>query len=170
LGLLEARLGNAAAAEAQAAQLDRFSGVTSDVTAVVKAWALGVRAAALESRGRFAEASDVLGRRVGNYEPMIFSPFFSQALDQYGRAVALDTLGRLDEAAAAYSSFPDLAIYDRTFQPPSLYRLGLLEQRRGHAVEARAAFTRFTALWSYCDPELRPMVDDARARLVQLKP
>jgi serine/threonine-protein kinase len=170
LGQVEARLGNAAAAQQQAADLDRFTGPTAEMTTLVHAWARGVRAAVLESRGRWADAFEAEGPRVGNYEPMIFSPIYSQALERYRRAVLLDTLGRLDEAAAQYSGFPDFTFYDRVFQPPALYRLGLLELRRNRPSEARAALTRFVSLWKDCDPELKPMVDDARTRLEHIPP
>ena len=170
LGQVESRLGNAAAAQQQAAELERFAGPSAELTSLVHTWGRGVRAAVMESRGRWAEAFDVEGRRVGNYEPMVFSPIYSQALERYRRAVLLDTLGRLDSAALFYSGFPDFTLFDRVFQPPALYRLGLLEQRRNHRAEARAAFTRFTALWKDCDPELKPMVESAKAALARLAP
>jgi tetratricopeptide (TPR) repeat protein len=167
LGLLDARLGDEGAAGAFAASLERSTDtVLSRI--LFRPLARSVRVAVLERQGRADQAVRGLGASDVSYEPAIFSPFFARPLERYRRAVLLDTLRRPDEAARWYRSFRFLSLADRVFEAPAAYRLGLMLERQGRLTEAREAYTRVALLWKTCDPELRPVLDDARARLARL--
>ena len=167
LGLVDARLGDDAGAESFAAELDRMPDTTAG-RILYRPLARGVRAAVLERQGRAERALRALGDPDVSYEPGLFSPFFGRPLERYRRAVLLDTLGRAAEAERWYRSFRNLPLGDRLFEAPAMYRLGLLLERQGRIGEASAAFARVALLWKDCDPALRPVLDDARARLARL--
>ncbi|MCL7967055.1 MAG: tetratricopeptide repeat protein, partial [marine benthic group bacterium] len=72
----------------------------------------------------------------------------------------------LEAAAASYG-------YQGGFGGPrslALYRLGPLYEQQGETEKARAAYAEFIERWIDADPELRPMVDTARAALARLGP
>jgi hypothetical protein len=52
--------------------------------------------------------------------------------------------------------------------PTSLY-LGKTYEALGNVEEARRHYELFARDWQDCDPELRPLVDDARQSLARLK-
>ena len=52
---------------------------------------------------------------------------------------------------------------------PRARRLAQIYERRGDKAKAIAQYERFIELWSECDPDLRPQVDEARGRLAALK-
>jgi tetratricopeptide (TPR) repeat protein len=167
LGLVDARLGDDGAAESLAASLER-SADTVLSRILFRPLARSVRAAVLERQGRAGQAVRALGASDVSYEPAIFSSFFARPLERYRRAVLLDTLGRPDEAARWYRSFRYLSLADRIYEAPAAYRLGLMLERQGRLGDARGAYRRVALLWKDCDPELRPLLDDARARLARL--
>ncbi|MCL7977358.1 MAG: tetratricopeptide repeat protein, partial [marine benthic group bacterium] len=71
------------------------------------------------------------------------------------------------EAAAASNGYPSLFGGPRSL---ALYRLGPLYEQQGETEKARAAYAEFIERWIDADPELRPMVDTARAALARLGP
>jgi hypothetical protein len=48
---------------------------------------------------------------------------------------------------------------------PVLLALGFLVLARGERQKAREHYARFLELWRDCDPELRPLVEEARRRM-----
>jgi len=52
--------------------------------------------------------------------------------------------------------------YLRWSLAPSLLRLGELHEARGDRAEARDSYGRFVDLWKEADPELQPLVAQAR--------
>jgi tetratricopeptide (TPR) repeat protein len=71
------------------------------------------------------------------------------------------------EAAAASYGYPGGFGGPRSL---ALYRLGPLYEQQGETEKARAAYAEFIERWIDADPELRPMVDTARAALARLGP
>jgi hypothetical protein len=47
--------------------------------------------------------------------------------------------------------------------------MGELLERQGKRAEAASHYEKFVALWKDSDPELRPQVDEVRARLARLR-
>lgn len=97
-----------------------------------------------------------------------FSPFYSHVSARYLRAELLNALGRYEEALPWYGNIL-LSIYDHTYLAPSYLRQGEIYEKLGNQEEAIEHYTRFVELWKDCDPELRPLVDDAKARIERLK-
>ena len=54
--------------------------------------------------------------------------------------------------------------------PLSSYYLGQIYENTNRPAQAREMFAFFAAQWANADPELQPLVQDARARLVRLDP
>jgi tetratricopeptide (TPR) repeat protein len=104
------------------------------------------------------------------YELHLYSPFYSMAYERYRLALALESAGREDAALKWYNSFQDHAFYDLAYLAPAHYRRGLIYQRQGDARRAAEHFGRFIELWARCDPELQPVVADARRRLSSVRP
>ncbi|MFQ5705586.1 MAG: tetratricopeptide repeat protein, partial [Gemmatimonadales bacterium] len=88
-------------------------------------------------------------------------------------ANAMDLAGHPDSAIALYeralaspSVFGNL--YELTWYPLALRRLGELHESLGHRDEAIDYYQRFIELWDEADPELQPQVQAARERLTGL--
>ncbi len=88
-------------------------------------------------------------------------------------ANAIDVAGQPDSAIALYeralaspSVFGNL--YELTWYPLALHRLGELHESLGHRDEAIDYYQRFIELWNEADPELQPQVKAARDRLTGL--
>ena len=164
LGLWRARVGHLESARSLADTLERLPG-TTEAMALAHGMAASVRAHA-----QGGEPGTLLAglERVPIhhwYELHLYSPFYSMAYERYRLATLLETSGRDDEALRWFSSFQDHAFYDLAYLAPSHYRRGLIHQRRGDAEAADRHFARFIELWAECDPELEPLVKDARSRI-----
>jgi eukaryotic-like serine/threonine-protein kinase len=88
-------------------------------------------------------------------------------------AVAYERAGQSDSALALYDRVVSTPHLDRTASDahalgPSLKRLGELYETRGDLAKARDYYSRFVDLWKDADPELQPVVRDARARIARL--
>ena len=102
------------------------------------------------------------------YQMAITSPFYSQSFPRYLRAMLLEESGRLEEALRWYGSFAEVSAYDLVHMAPSHLRRAEIHDRRGENDEAAPHYARFVELWSNADPELRPLVERAEARLAEL--
>jgi tetratricopeptide (TPR) repeat protein len=168
LGLLAVRLGEPEAAARAAAQLEALPG-SDETTGPAHSLAAAVRAdLALASR-RPADALTALAD-VRGAVPLSLSDVspFSEGYARYLRAEALLALGKDAEARRwlenGFGGTPDAM----TFRVPVLFRLGDLYERAGERQKAIDAYARVVRLWSACEPPLRPVVEDARARLGRL--
>jgi tetratricopeptide (TPR) repeat protein len=89
-------------------------------------------------------------------------------------ARAFDAAGMSDSTIAAYERFINTPFYDRMEVTDALglagahKRLGELYEAKGNAPLAIAHFQRFVDLWKNADPELQPLVLDAKRRLARL--
>jgi tetratricopeptide (TPR) repeat protein len=127
-------------------------------------------AAAVQRRGRTAEALAELEQmhmRAG-YEPGVASPFFSEALERFLRAEALEEAGRREDALLLCGSFREYSLYDQIYLGPASLARGRLLEQLGRRQEAVREYARFIDLWQDCDPELRPLLREARLALSRL--
>jgi hypothetical protein len=124
----------------------------------------------LVARGRPRDALAMLEPtvRTGGYEPKLFSPFLSQPAERYLVGELLDSLGRDDDARVWLGSVLWFGIYDRAWAGPALVRIARIFERAGRRDSAVFYYQRVLELWDRGDPELRPLVDDARAALSRL--
>ena len=169
LGLLSARLGDVAAAERWAGELDALGGAP-EVPNLGRDLAQGVRAAAAARQGHPERALAALDRArfEAGYELANGSPFVSPPLERFRRAELLDTLGRPRDALPWYGSFAQFSAYGVIYVAPGLLRSAQLSERLQQPAQAAERYARFITLWKDCDPEFRPLVEDARARLARL--
>jgi tetratricopeptide (TPR) repeat protein len=96
------------------------------------------------------------------------SPFYSQGLERFRYAEALERLGRLDEALPWYGSFSSNSIFDLVYLVPSHLHRARIAERLGQRDEAIRHYQRVVTLWQDADAELQPLVEEARGRLAEL--
>lgn len=176
LGMLEVQLGDAGAVERHAAALDsaaRAATPVSDAGAQARELARGLaeslRAHLAASRGQQREALRRFERaRLHVAEGMLESPAGSQVADRWVRAELLRETGQDEQALAWYATIPEAGMHGLVYLAPSHLRRAQIHERRGERALAARHYARFVELWRDCDPELRPLVADARARVVAL--
>ncbi|HXV85467.1 MAG TPA: BTAD domain-containing putative transcriptional regulator, partial [Gemmatimonadales bacterium] len=86
--------------------------------------------------------------------------------ERFLRAELLVGLGRDQEALPWYASFR--SYYDLLYMAPAHFRQGQIYQRLGNVERALFHYGRFVDLWKDSDPELRPLVAQAREAAIQL--
>jgi serine/threonine protein kinase/tetratricopeptide (TPR) repeat protein len=170
LGLLSARLGHGGEALRHASDLERIA-VPSPSADLAASLARSVRAQVARDRGKPSEALGLLEQShlATPYVQGVASPFISGTYDRFAHGGLLDSLGRFEEALRWYGSFGELTIHDLVFLAPSHFRRGAICEKLGRLQEAAEHYARFIALWKDCDPDLRPLVDQASARLAALR-
>jgi tetratricopeptide (TPR) repeat protein len=89
-----------------------------------------------------------------------FTPYMT-----YLKGEVLLQLGRDDEAARQFETVRSW----EQFLVPRYRRLAQIEERRGNREKAIAYYKRVIEFWKDCDPELRPQLDESRARLAMLE-
>jgi DNA-binding SARP family transcriptional activator/Flp pilus assembly protein TadD len=172
LGLVNARLGDSAAATGYASRLERAR-ASQDSVGLLADLALEVRALVAAESGRPAEALSILereGMRVGHIYGVFDSPFHTRPYGRFLRAELLYRLGRDAEAFRWYESFGHIVGPEFVHASPAQYRMGQIEERRGHVREAVERYDRFIARWRGAEADLQPPVEDARRRVARLRP
>jgi serine/threonine-protein kinase len=142
LGLLSARLGDDTGAAAYVDTLTR--GATNPANlAFQRSMANVIRATQLRASGKFAEALALLGEPAATPDhvlPGILS--YPVADERFLRAELYHDLGRDDEAARWYETFPDPGGYDLMFLAPALRRRAEIAAARGDTSTASALRAR----------------------------
>jgi tetratricopeptide (TPR) repeat protein len=170
LGVLHARLDDYAAAYALAEELENLKG-PPDAGTVAQDLAHGIRGHIAWSRGLPSEALDELNkaRREGPWLEGRFwwsSPFLYQSYEHLVTALALQELGRNDEALAWYDSiFSGLNDFNFIYQAPVHFKRAEIYESLGQPERAVEHYRRFIELLKNCDPPLRPRVEEAKRRL-----
>ena len=169
LGRLSALLGDDEAAARAAAELEAPAG--SAEGSFGSDWASWIRATMARRAGRLPDAAALLEGVRGEAPSLdvvngrawlaIWAPI------RYTRAEVLFQLGRYDEAERWFLTAD--RFWSDQFLAPRFRRLAQIADRRGDKVKSIAYYERFIDLWSDCDPDLRPQVEEARARLLALR-
>jgi len=77
---------------------------------------------------------------------------------------------QLSEAQAVFATFSWSDVFlPFTRQPQAQLRLGKIYEQQGETEKAVDAYNYFVDHWSKADPELRPMVEEARLAIARLK-
>jgi hypothetical protein len=88
-------------------------------------------------------------------------------------ARAYDAAGNRDSAIAMYERYERITLRDDPmdfyFRPVVYKRLGGLYEDAGDPARAAANYRQFIAYWKDADPDLQPVVTDARRRLAKLR-
>jgi tetratricopeptide (TPR) repeat protein len=167
LGLLDARLGDYPDARTRAEELARRAGA-SYAPAFVGDLGRVVRAEVERAQGRLGEALRIL-------ETLEFwsqteldaygdgdSPFFTREWEQFTRAELLHASGRDTEAIEVYRALADDLFH---LGGPAHFRLAEIYRQQGDRVQSAAHYAKFVELWKDCDPELRPLVEEAQRQM-----
>jgi tetratricopeptide (TPR) repeat protein len=165
LGRLSSRLGEETQALDYAAELQRTR-APREARTLVRDLAQTVRAEVALRRGRPGDALEMLEQAWGEMPPeLLANPFFSGEGTRYLRAELLYRLGRDDEALRWFSNAFQGAPNELVYLAPAHFRQAELYERLGDREQAIDHYGRFIQLWKSCDPELRPTLDKAKARL-----
>jgi tetratricopeptide (TPR) repeat protein len=92
------------------------------------------------------------------------SLFYLKEYDLFIRAELLRTLERDSEALQAYRAIAGLLLHSGA---PAHLRLAEIYEAQGERQKAAEHYARFAELWKDCDPELRPLVEEARRRMAK---
>jgi tetratricopeptide (TPR) repeat protein len=168
LGLLSSRLGDQAQALRHAAELEK-SDHPPEAAALVSDLARTIRADIEWRRGRPAEALELLKPVKGEVPAeLLGDPVFGEDGARYLRAELLYQLGRDRDALQWFSNGFQGRPSELVYQAPAHLRQAELYERLGDRQQAVDHYSRFVQLWKSCDPELRPSVERAKARLARL--
>ncbi|MEE9162882.1 MAG: tetratricopeptide repeat protein [Candidatus Neomarinimicrobiota bacterium] len=170
IGLLDVRLGEPHKASQRASQLESLPiPLVAGTLGADLANSISSQVQLLQ--GHTDEALQSLERiRTEMWYHLTFaSPFCSQAYERFGRAELLREVGRDREALRWYGSLVSISVYEQVYRPLAHLRQGEIYQRLGEYDQAARHYARFIELWKDCDPELRPMLDDAKERLAALE-
>jgi serine/threonine-protein kinase len=165
LGLLSARLGYFDDAREYGAQLTRRA-PTSFSPSFVEQLGRTLRAEVARGRGRANEALQIIDSlRIWIPEGLNqtrSSPFYGFEYERNLRAELLHLGGRNEDALGAYRSLADMLFHSGA---PAHLRLAEIYEQRGERQKASHHYARFVELWKDCDPELQPLVLEARRRM-----
>jgi DNA-binding SARP family transcriptional activator/TolB-like protein len=165
LGMLSARLGDYPLALDHAAELEDRAAASFAPT-FVAVLGQAVRAEVARGRGRPAEALAILDREgFWTREDVRItggSPFYAREYEQFTRAELFDIMGRRGEALEAFRGIADGLFHSGA---PAHLRMAQIYERQGERKKASTHYARFAELWKDCDPEFRPLVEEARSRI-----
>jgi tetratricopeptide (TPR) repeat protein len=166
VGILAARDGDEAAAEKAAADLERMpalegSSITTDL-------ALAVRARVLAAHHEHAAALALLERQRLRI-PSRFALTYRQLAESPLRAMFLAETGRTREALQAWDALDVYNGVDPVFVPAAQLAKAKIYDKADDRDAAISHYERFAELWKNCEPALRPEVEAAQRRIVQLR-
>ena len=170
LGLLSARVGDNDAAIQHATQLAQLEAPESGGT-IATDLALSVRSQIDLIGGRLKQALALLEQTRNEtwYHKTLSSPFYAQTHQRFMRAELLRKLGRGEEALGWYESLPAITPFGLVYLAISHLRRGEIYESLGQEEQAVEHYSRFIELWRDCDPELQPLLEDAKEKLSELR-
>lgn len=170
-GALAARLGDAVGALAYAGQVEEIEpprgtgSLTSDLAASLRS-----QAALAEGQTEAALASAEEIRADIFYHTTMASPYDGMIRERYARGVLLQQLGRYGEALGWLAHLGELNAAELAFEPAATLRQAEIYEALGQPTKAAEQYSRFVEMWRDADPELQPIVEEARANLARLVP
>jgi tetratricopeptide (TPR) repeat protein len=173
LGLIHARLGDDATALTYAQELTRAD-VANDSLGLLYDAALNIQALSALAHDDPAAALEILERarlEAAVRESQV-SHFHQRFYHRLLRAEALYELGRDEEALGWFGTFPGPGFgshLDYTYLAYIHLRRGQLYERLGDAAKAVDHYAKFVEMWADAQPELQPLVEQARGRIAALR-
>jgi tetratricopeptide (TPR) repeat protein len=168
LGLLSSRLGEDTRALRYADALESADR-PAETGMLIRDLSRTIRADVAARRGQSEEALELLERVRGEVPAeLLLNPFFSEEGSRFLRAELLYQLGRDREALRWFANAWQGTPSELLFRAPAHLRQGELYERLGEREKSVEHYGRFIELWKSCDPELRPSVERARARMAAL--
>ena len=168
LGLLSARLGNAAEALRMASELETLP-APPESRAVVRSLARTIRADVAAETGRTNEGLTLLAGVRGEIPfELLVLPYFSEEHARYLRSRLLFQAGRDEEALRLVENGFAGTPGELYYRAPAHLLQAEIQQRLGNRAAAAEHYSRFIALWRSCDQPLRPIVEGARTQLARM--
>jgi DNA-binding SARP family transcriptional activator len=164
-GLLSVRALDTVATARYVQRLERLRG-PGGLTEAATAAALTLRAEMARAAGHFEDALSLL--EAAPVSANLWTVTTSRAYERFLRAELLRDLQRDDEALRWYATQGQSITPDLIYLAPAYLRQAQIYERHNNRAQAAAHYRRFVELWAECDPELRPIVDNARRRLERL--
>jgi DNA-binding SARP family transcriptional activator/TolB-like protein len=174
MGVLSARMGEAGEAGRRAASLDsiaRSGGTDSEARAFARGLASSVRGHAAMAQGKREEALAAFdrGRLTLVSEGLLLTAVGLQTLERYQRGELLRKMGREREALAWYAASGQTPTEQIAYLAPAQLRQAEIYERLGQREKAAEHYGKFVELWKDCDPELRPLMEEARRKVFALR-
>jgi len=168
-GLLDIGLGDYDAGERLALELEQTPSAPPDTTLAFDL-AQAMRGTSAMRQGRSEEALEEFSkaRFQVSFSKQIGSLIHFRSLERYLRAELLYEMGRNEEAKSWFNSFAWSVSYEYIYRAPAHLRRAQICEQLGQTEEATEHYSRFIGLWKDCDEELRPAVDEAKARVRDL--
>jgi tetratricopeptide (TPR) repeat protein len=166
IGLLALRAHDFAAAEVAVRALSSLPELPR--SSIVADLVLSLRARILAARGDPKAALALLDQEQLHIPERYFY-FYNRARENFFRASLLVALGRPREALPLYEALHVNDLIDPVFYPAGQLYTARIYDSLGETDRAILAYERFTAMWKECDPEQRPEVLRAQARLQELR-
>ena len=91
------------------------------------------------------------------------------AYQRLRRGYLLAALGDAEGAERWYSTIPTPDGYEVPLVAPATLARARLAESEGRTTDAIELYERFARLWADCEPELRPLVEEARQRADSLR-
>jgi hypothetical protein len=101
------------------------------------------------------------------YALLFVSELYSHGLARFLRARTLQSTGRGAEAEGWYEGL-SASPFEVAFRGPALFYRARIREEAGDREGATRLYRGFIDLWKEADPELQPMVEEARAALRRL--
>jgi tetratricopeptide (TPR) repeat protein len=170
-GMLSARLSDSSAALSFAAVLESASAPPKAGSLMIDL-AAGIRAQVAASDGRTGDAlaSMESQRTEILYSWALASPYSAAVLQRYARGQALQELGRYEEALGWYANLGFVTIFGVAFVPAAHLRQAEIHEALGQPAAAARHYAAFVEMWRNADPELQPIVQEAREAVRRLAP
>ena len=162
LGALSLRLGDNAGAAVHADALAR------DSIAIQYRLPTTLRAMRSLAAGRYAEGLTAADSLISGDPALAFTR--QDAVGRYVRGELLRAAGRDAEADGWFGSFGDITGWDLAVLAPGELERARIAELRGDPAAAALHYARAIALWKDADPELRPLLAQAEARLQEIRP
>jgi tetratricopeptide (TPR) repeat protein len=169
VGLLGARLGRTDLVGSSVAALKGMGG-TPDARTLGPDLALAIEGYDGWRTHEFDQALERFeGMELNVAYPMTFaSELYTLAFPRYLRARSLEEVGRGEEAIGWYATL-EVSPYELVFRGPSHLHRAEIYERSGDTHRAIEHYRAFVTLWENADPELQPLVEQARAALARLE-
>ena len=152
----------------EAALLEHVVGA-ADTRVWARNYSLGLLARLDAHDGRWRAALAKLDQLKPGTKPVGRVVFHNHLHERFLRATVLNALGDARGALAAYQCMSDVFIVDHAYLGPCALREAEIDESLGRRDEAIRRYRFFCRLWSTCDPDLRPVLEQARQRLARLE-
>jgi tetratricopeptide (TPR) repeat protein len=159
LGMLELRLGDTAAASARVSELRRMRPADERAGRLTATLEHSLHARLEAVRGHREAALFHLDSAAWLDAGNVFE---SEAADRYLRAELYEAIGRRDDALRWFASMSQRTAYEIVYLAPAALRAARLHSQERNDAAARRSAQIFLSAWTEPDPQLRPLVDEAR--------